>query len=97
VVHALFEVHEGVFAPELKLDLFPGNDLSRLASEKREQFERLWSQLDQRPKFAQLFGPQIELENSEAENWGRTVQMRASSLLCGWDYTRSAIVFERRT
>jgi hypothetical protein len=68
-VHSLFEVHEGLSAPERLADLFPRHDLACAAHEQFEQFEGLWLEPDDAAVLQELAGLRVELKNAESHEW----------------------------
>src|SRR5712692_7873593 len=75
-VQAHVEVHEGIRRPELLLEFFSRDDLTRMLQQQRQDVKRLVLKLDLQAVLAQLARTQIELECAEANpsGWGGYLQ-----------------------
>ena len=67
LVHPPLKVDVGFVSPECLLDFFAGHKLTGAAGEQSQEPEGLWRQLDDGPGLTQLFGIEIELEDTEAK------------------------------
>src|SRR5208283_324826 len=69
LVQTVVEVNVGLLAPNLLLNIFPGNKLARTARQEGEDLKGLGRQLKRKTVFAQLFAVEIQLEHPEAKKF----------------------------
>jgi len=66
-VEPLVEIHEGLTAPDLMLDLLAGKYLVRVGGKQSEHFARLWREVQEGVPLAQFTGMDIEFEGPELQ------------------------------
>ena len=67
LIQSVFEVNIGFRTPNFFLDLIARYHLASAKSQQRQYLNRLWGQFDWDSVFAQFFGVEIQLEETEAK------------------------------